>query len=119
MRYVTLDDAPEFRAAFSCIETSWPTFMEHDPVAARLYREMGDLYPRLQGLLLDDDDRPVAKSHATAFLAPDRAEDLPDRGWDAVMEQGVADGRAGRTPTAVSAIEVAVAPAARGRACRA
>lgn len=115
VRYMTLADAPELRGTFASLDTSWPEFMQQDPVADRLYGEMVNLYPQLQGLLLDDDGQPIAKSHAIGFVGPDHVEDLPDRGWEAVLERGVADGRAGRTPTAVSAIEVAVAPRWQGQ----
>jgi hypothetical protein len=39
---------------------------------------------------------------------------LPARGWDAVLERGVAAARGGGTPTAVSALEITVRPPLRG-----
>ena len=113
MRYVTLADAPELRDLLWTFEGSWPEFMRQDPVGNRLYGEMVDRYPSLQGLLLDGDEA-IAKSHAIGFVWSGELEDLPDRGWDAILERGVKDHAAGRSPTAVSAIEINVRLTHRG-----
>jgi hypothetical protein len=42
-------------------------------------------------------------------------EELPDQGWDRVMQWGFADHRAGRTPNTASALEIAIAKTHLGR----
>lgn len=113
MRYVTIAEESNLRDLLWTFKDSWPEFMLHDPVAERLYGEMVEHYPDLQALLFDG-DRPVAKSHAIGFVWSGELDDLPERGWDAIMERGVADGRSGQPPTAVSAIEVNVRADRRG-----
>lgn len=113
MRHVTLAQAPQLRSLLWAFEGSVPEFLNHDPVGDLQFGAMIDLYPSLQALLLDGDE-PVAKSHAVGFFWDGKVADLPDRGWDAVLECAVRDGQAGRAPTAVSAIMVTVRPDRRG-----
>lgn len=114
MRYVTIAEEPDLRPLLWTFQESWPEFMLHDPVSEIFYGEMVDQYPSLQGLLLDDDGEPLAKSHAIGFVWSGSLDDLPARGWDAVLGRGVADARNGRTSTAVSAIEINVRLDQRG-----
>lgn len=113
LRYVTLAEQPRLRPLLWELDDGVPEFLNHDPIADLHFGAMVDLYPSLQGLLLDGDE-PVAKSHAVGLDWSGDPDDLPDRGWDAALERGVAAARAGRAATAVSAIMVAVAPQRRG-----
>jgi hypothetical protein len=113
LRYVTLEQDPSLEPLLWSFADSWPAFMLHDPVS-NLMDELPELYPGRQGMLLADDGTAVAKSHATGFVWDGTVEDLPTRGWDAVLERGIAATRAGRAPTAVSALEITVRPPLRG-----
>jgi len=93
-----------------------PEFMRHDPVAA-LYYGNGPLEHYSEfGLVAGDPaepDRPVARAFSVPFAFRDGTpgrEELPDGGWDAVIRWADEDRRAGRPATAVSALEIMVAP---------
>jgi GNAT superfamily N-acetyltransferase len=98
------------------IQSAVPKFMRHDPVAA-LYYGTGvlDGY-REYGLAAFDPaepDRPVARAFSVPFAFGDGTagrDELPDGGWDEVIRWAHQDRAVGRRPTAVSALEIMVAP---------
>jgi GNAT superfamily N-acetyltransferase len=103
------------------IQSAVPEFMRHDPAAALYYGD-GQLGHYLDyGLVAVDPaepDRPVARAFSVPFAFPDhtrRREELPDRGWDEVIRWAYQDRLAGVRPTAVSALEIMVAPRLQGR----
>jgi GNAT superfamily N-acetyltransferase len=103
------------------IQSSVPEFMRHDPTGALYYGD-GNLEHYLEyGLVAVDPaepDRPVGRAFSVPFVFPDRArgrDALPDGGWDQVIRWGYQDRLAGVTATAVSALEIMVAPRLQGR----
>jgi GNAT superfamily N-acetyltransferase len=110
VRVVSVADRPDLVAELQGFDDSWPRFMLEDPVAA-LMEPMGQRYPQLQLLLLDEESRCVGKAHAVGFEWDGTVESLPDRGWDGVLLRSARSGKA----TAVSALEIAVRPGLRGR----
>jgi GNAT superfamily N-acetyltransferase len=103
------------------IQSAVPEFMRHDPTGALYY---GDSHLRdylEYGLVAVDPaepDRPVARAFSVPFAFPDLArgrETLPDAGWDQVIRWGYQDRLAGVRATAVSALEIMVAPRLQGR----
>ena len=92
-------------------QRAWPRFMLEDDVAEAYYGEMLDRFPDCQWLLVED-GAVLAAGHAIPFVW---TGELPDEGWDWVLVSGVEDHRAGRSPDAMSAIEICVDPAHRGR----
>ena len=103
------------------IQSAVPEFMCQDPTAALYYGE-GELGRYLDyGLVAVDPaepDRPVARAFSVPFAFPDAArgrDALPDGGWDQVIIWAHRDQLAGVRPTAVSALEIMVAPRLQGR----
>jgi GNAT superfamily N-acetyltransferase len=103
------------------IQSAVPEFMRHDPTAALYYGD-GHLGRYLEyGLVAVDPaepDRPVARAFSVPFAFPDLARGrdvLPDGGWDEVIRWAHRDQLAGVRPTAVSALEIMVAPRLHGR----
>jgi len=98
------------------IQSAVPEFMRHDPASALYYGDARLDHYREFGLVAVDPaepDRPVARTFSVPFAFRDGTsgrEELPDDGWDAVIRWGEADRRAGRRATAVSALEIMVAP---------
>ena len=98
------------------IQSAVPEFMRHDPVAALYYGDGRlDLYRDFGLVAVDpaEPDRPVARAFSVPFAFCDDGsgrEELPDAGWDAVIRWADEDRRAGRRATAVSALEIMVAP---------
>jgi GNAT superfamily N-acetyltransferase len=103
------------------IQSAVPEFMRHDAAAGLYYSDAAlDRY-REYGLVAVDPaepDRPVARAFGVPFAFRDGTpgrDELPDDGWDAVIRWGHEDHEAGRRPTAVSALEIMVAPRLQGR----
>jgi GNAT superfamily N-acetyltransferase len=103
------------------IQSAVPEFMRHDPTGF-LYYGGGNLEHYLEyGLVAVDPaepDRPVARAFSVPFAFPDRArgrDALPDGGWDQVIRWGHQDRLAAIPATAVSALEIMVAPRRQGR----
>src|SRR5262249_10490439 len=98
------------------IQSAVPEFMRHDPTAA-LYYGTGILdFYREYGLVAVDPaepDRPIARAFSVPFAFRDGTagrDALPDGGWDEVIRWAHQDRAVGRHPTAVSALEIMVAP---------
>lgn len=111
---VTLAERPDLWSDLWSFSSGWPRFMLNDPVG-ELMSDVARLHPDLQLLMLDGQGAPIAKAMCVPFRWEGASwQELPDRGWDAVLEQGVADARDGREPTAVSALEISIRPHLRG-----
>jgi GNAT superfamily N-acetyltransferase len=98
------------------IQSAVPEFMRHDPASALYYGE-GQLGHYLDyGLAAVDPaepDRPIARAFSVPFAFPERGhgrESLPNGGWDQVIRWAYRDRLAGAKATAVSALEIMVAP---------
>jgi GNAT superfamily N-acetyltransferase len=119
----TLAERPELRArAFSAeFDAAWPEFMRHDETAMLYYgADALDRYRDFALAAVDRDapDRVVARGFSVPFAYRDGTPGrnaLPAGGWDAVIRWADQDWRAGRRPTAVSALEITVLPPYRGR----
>ena len=110
MRYVTLAERPDLVTAMWRMGHDWPEFMRHDPLGDVFFGRLPEVFPPWQQLLLDDDDRVVGKVNAIPFSWDGTDDDLPDRGWDAVLERGFAAQRLGLPATAVSLLEARLVP---------
>jgi GNAT superfamily N-acetyltransferase len=119
----TLRERPEWRAAAFSAEfhAAVPEFLRHDPTAALFYGATAlDRYVDFVLAAVDRDDpaRVIARAVSVPFAFRDGTagrNELPARGWDAVIRWADADWRAGRRATAVSALEIMVLPPYRGR----
>ena len=105
----TLAERPEYLDHLYEIEDAWPQFMLQDPVGNTLFHQVAVTFPEYN-IVATLDDRLVARGRAIPFRFPtaDRTE-LPAGGWDRVMIWGMGDHRRGDTPTAASALEIAIA----------
>jgi GNAT superfamily N-acetyltransferase len=98
------------------LQSAAPEFMRYDPIAALYYGDgQLDCYREFGLVAVDpaEPDRPVARAFSVPFAFRDGTrgrEELPDGGWDAVICWADEDRRAGRIPTAVSALEIMVVP---------
>ena len=118
---VTLRARPELRAqVFAApFRTAWPEFMLHDETAD-LHFEEPDFSACLDtSFAVIDPARPdvaIGRAFAVPFaFGIAGREALPDTGWDGVIRWAHRDRVLGRTATAVSALEITLLPAYRGR----
>ena len=112
---VTLAERPELVPAMWSMQNSWPAFMMEDPVAELFFERLPAVFPEYQLLALDEQGAVVGKVHSLPFVWTGADDDLPERGWDAVLERGFADHARGAEATAVSLIEARVVTEQLGR----
>jgi hypothetical protein len=91
----------------------WPAFMREDPVANRLWGFLETAFAAYQFVLTDATGAIIACGNSVPFVWDGTVAGLP-AGWDDVLERGVADYEAGRTPTALSALAAVIDPLRRG-----
>ncbi len=114
----SIADRPDLEPMLWQVRDVWPPFMRQDPVSAFYYDVVDTFYPE-HALVAFEPDRPGV-TVACAFAVPfafgpgtDR-ESLPDSGWDAAITFGWHDHVIGRTPTHVSALEIAISRERQG-----
>ncbi|WP_170070224.1 N-acetyltransferase [Knoellia remsis] len=102
-------DLAETQAAF---ENPWPEFMKWDPLGDLYYTRTRTAYAQYCLVAWDaaDPTRIVAESNSVPFAmgADIGRPELPESGWDGVLMWAWLDEVAGREPTHLSALEVAI-----------
>ncbi|MBY0338266.1 MAG: hypothetical protein K2X11_16745 [Acetobacteraceae bacterium] len=100
------------------LQSLWPRFMMHDPVADLFFAAPHFARHRDTAFaILAPGGAVVGRAFAVAFAwdgVPGR-EALPDTGWDGVIRWAHEDGAMGRAPDALSALEILLRPEWRGR----
>lgn len=112
---VTLAERPDLIEPMQAMPNTWPAYMLHDPVAAVFYERLSTDFGEWQLLALDEQDTIIGKVNSVPFAWRGGDDDLPERGWDAILERGFVDRERGEPPTAASLLEARVAPAYRGQ----
>ncbi|MEO6205769.1 MAG: GNAT family N-acetyltransferase [Mycobacteriales bacterium] len=113
LTFVTLGQRPDLHEAMWSVPSTWPEFMFHDPVASMFFGCLDEAFPEYQVLGLTPDGSVVARVNSVPFDWDHTDEGLPDRGWDAVLEQAFVPTRASSGST-VSLLEARVDPAHQG-----
>jgi GNAT superfamily N-acetyltransferase len=111
LRFYTAAERPELRERLSALVAAWPEFMLEDPVSARCFGLLYERFPTMQHFLVDMETDELLAEVNSVPVAVD-LDDLPDRGWDDVLERGTSGKE---RPTCVSAIQVLVHPERHGR----
>jgi len=115
-RLCTFADYPDrAEEADDLCPLAWPEFMLQDPVADRYWGYLMNEFAAYQLFLCDSEDRIVAVGNTIPVRWDGSWETLPNRGWDAVFEQGVADLHAGRLPNVLSALQAVVVADHKGK----
>ena len=112
---VTLAERPDLIPAMWSMPHTWPAYMLEDPVADLFFVRVAEVFPEHQLLALDEGGAVVGKVNSLPFGWRGSDDDLPARGWDAILERGFADHVGGTEATAVSLLEARVVPEHRGR----
>lgn len=98
-------------AAIQLARKSWPEFMWHDDIVEEYWIDLFERFPEYQSILLDtENDRIAAIGHSLPFRWEGIFADLPENGWDWVIEEGVKNHKNGIKPNIQAAIMVAIAP---------
>ncbi|GAA2069360.1 hypothetical protein GCM10009801_18870 [Streptomyces albiaxialis] len=111
----TLAERPELLGEVWTLNPTWPEFMYHGPVADAHYGQLVDTFHDYT-LVATEEGRAVARGHTlpVALDLPGR-RNLPPDGWDRMLIWAFDDHRRGRRTDTVSAVEVVIDPAHRGR----
>jgi hypothetical protein len=92
-------------------EACWPEFMLHDPITDLYWPDLFTRFPEYQfGLLDSETGKAVATGNGMPLHWDGDLTDLPERGFDWVMEQAVADHKQGLPPRTQCAIQIAILP---------
>jgi GNAT superfamily N-acetyltransferase len=112
-----LSQHPELEDEFWSDElmSAWPAFMLEDPIANLIYSDKR--FERFLEFVLvavdtTDPNKVVARAVSVPFCLGEDFEryELPDGGWDTIARWADQDAFLGRTPNAVSALEILVHP---------
>ena len=121
LQLVSLSARPDLRSQIFSLPfmEAWPAFMRHDETAALYFdRPHLDAYLDTAFAVIDFTQPDVAVGRAFAvpfsFDEPGRNQ-LPDSGWDGVIRWAHEDRAQGKTRTVLSALEITLLPAQRGR----
>lgn len=112
---VTLAERPDLIDAMWAMPNPWPTYMQNDPVAHLFFGRLPDVFGEHQLLALDAEGTIVGKIHSVPFAWGGHPDDLPARGWDAIMERAFIERDRGTLATAVSLLEARVIPTHQGK----
>lgn len=121
LHLVPLSARPDLRPLVfaPALQSLWPEFMMHD-MAADLYFDTPhfDRYQDFAFAILDParPEAPVGRAFSVPFAFGGDRTELPDSGWDGVIRWAHRDTIHGRAPNVLSALEITLLPAYRGRA---
>lgn len=113
---VSLADRPDLAPLLNeGFDGAWPQFMLWDPMAPVYYAVANDLYPEFVFAAVDpaDPGRAVARAYAVPVRWTE--PELPDGGWDRMIQRATITRLTGGTPNLVSALEICIRPDQRGR----
>jgi hypothetical protein len=110
-RFFTYDERPELRERSGFLRDAWPAFMLEAPISNERWYLLYERFGGFQFWLVDEaTDEILAEGNSLpARLDPG---DLPDRGWEHVMEHATSGDE---EPTLVSAIQVLIDRNLHGR----
>ena len=92
----------------------WPEFMMHDSIANKYWKSLFEFFPDFQiSMVLHDEIIGIANS--TPFYWDKAIDELPDTGWDWVLERGVEDFRNNIKPNALCGLQIALRKEFQGK----
>jgi hypothetical protein len=116
MRVFSLAERPELTAASQQVMADgWPAFILASAVAARLWPRVLAEHPAYQVVLVDEaSDTVIGAGHSLPLAWDGTFAGLPS-GWDAAVEQAIADHDRGVIPNAAVGLSATVAVSHRGQ----
>lgn len=120
LELVPLSARPDLRRLVfaEALQSLWPEYMMHDPAGDLHFEDSQfDRYQDCSFAILDPavPEAPVGRAFSVPFAFDGERTELPDSGWDGVIRWGQRDTLAGRAANALSALEITLLPAYRGR----
>ena len=103
-RFFTFDERPDLRERSGFLREAWPAFMLESPVSNERWHLLYERFGGFQFWLVDEATDAILAEGNSLPVRLDPA-DLPDRGWEYVMEHATSGNE---EPTVVSAIQVLI-----------
>lgn len=95
---------------------NWPEFMFHDPIATACWPALHEHFAEYQFAITEGPGEAViVQANSIPLAWNGRLEDLPDKGWDWALQQGIKDRTLGLSPTHQCALQIAIGPDYRGQ----
>jgi len=109
-RFIEPHELNKYReSAMEMARGSWPEFMWHDAVAKENWHEFYDRFGKYQSVMIDEaEECVVAMGHSMPFRWDHDLKDLPEEGWDWVLQKAVEDDKKGVEPNVLAAVFVGV-----------
>lgn len=96
-------------SAIELAHASWPQFMWQGHAAKEHWGEFFERFKKYQSVLVEvAENRVVAIGHSLPFRWDAELTNLPEEGWDWVIEKAVQDDKKGVTPNILAAVFVGV-----------
>jgi hypothetical protein len=116
-RLVSLAEDPQWAEESKSMDhENWPEFMFHDPVANECWADLYGMFPEYQFVLIEKQtDKIVLLANSIPFFWDKALKDLPNSGWDWVLNQGIEDRSKGKTATFQSALQISIRESYRGK----
>jgi GNAT superfamily N-acetyltransferase len=111
LRFFSYAERPELRERAGFLRTAWPAFMLESPISNERWHLLYDRFGSFQFWLVDEATGQVL-AEGNSLPARLDVADLPDRGWEHVIEHATGGDE---EPTLVSAIQVLVDPNRHGQ----
>lgn len=96
------------------MDAVWEPFMQHDPVANRLFGALYSAFAESQFFLLDEQDAVAGVGNSIPFNWERPLEELPEGGWDWVLQKGFEDQKAGVKVNLQSGISITLSKGVQG-----
>jgi len=109
-RFFTCEERPELRGRAGHLRAAWPVFMTQSPISNERWHLLYEDFPGFQFWLVDE-ATDVVLAEGNSLPARLDPTELPDRGWEHVVEHATSGDE---EPTLVSAIQVLVDPTLQG-----
>lgn len=91
----------------------WPEFMLHDSVSNKYWSKLYELFPDYQFSLFKDDEI-IGIANCLPFYWDKQFSELPETGWDWVLEKGINDKKKGKETNILNGLQIAVNPRYQG-----
>lgn len=112
--FTTAAERPDLVEAMWSMPSTWPDFMLEDPIANHFYPRLVSVFPEYQVIALDEIGTVIGRINSVPFRWAGSDDELPERGWDAIIESAFSSHDQHERPTAVSLLEARLAPDHQG-----
>ncbi|MEE9286231.1 MAG: GNAT family N-acetyltransferase [Dehalococcoidia bacterium] len=97
------------------VDEAWPPFMLHDPIGMRLFSKLYSYFPEFQLFLVDQNESVVGLGNSVPLRWDEAIANLPETGWDWVLQKGAQDRETGLTSNLLSAVQIVILPNFQGK----